>query len=81
MASPRRPVCIKANLSGTKNPALDGVNLAYELAVPRQCDVFALKENLQVRCPTLLAIAGKDLQHNLWIVSGEIHADATLVDG
>ncbi|MBK8015158.1 MAG: hypothetical protein IPK13_27920 [Deltaproteobacteria bacterium] len=46
---------VGADLAGGQDAALDGEDLTDELSVPRQRDVFALEEHLEVGGPALLA--------------------------
>ena len=76
---------VEADLAGGQDAALDGMDLADELAVAGQRDVFAREEDLEVGGPALLAVVGERLGADLRVVSGqvlrEVHADATVVEG
>ncbi len=76
---------VEADLAGGQDAALDGVDLANELAVAGQRDVFALEEVLEFGGPALLAAVGERLRHDLGIVVGqvldEVHVDVAPVDG
>src|SRR5690606_35502413 len=85
VAAPGGALGVEADFAGGEDAALDGVDLANELAVAGQRDVLALEEDLEVGGPALLAVVGERLGYDLRAVAGqvlcEVHADAALVVG
>ncbi len=74
---------LEGDLARGQYAPLDRVHLGDKVAIPRERDVAALEENLEVGRPALLRLVREGLTPDLRIVArqvlGEVHADAAAV--
>ncbi|MDC0740895.1 hypothetical protein [Polyangium mundeleinium] len=62
--APGVAIGVESDLARGEHTALDGVDLADELAVARERHVATLKQDLEVRRPALLRLVGEILADN-----------------